>query len=139
MNVTPLIDVVMVLIIFFLIVGNLAVQKRGEVDLPDASARQASRPSNGPSDRPIVIAMASNGDIRLEGVPTLLDAVAPEVTRLLSRSPDRQVQFRADRGLSASFVLPMLRQLRGAGVSGVELAARDAGRASPRPSTSTDP
>ena len=36
LNVTPLIDIVMVLIIFFLLVGQLAMDRKGAVDLPEA-------------------------------------------------------------------------------------------------------
>jgi len=36
-NVTPLIDVVMVLIIFYLIVGKLAAERQGHVQLPSSA------------------------------------------------------------------------------------------------------
>ncbi len=117
-NVTPLIDVVMVLIVFFLIVGKLASDQRSEVDLPPADARPLqSDPStlivNIPADRSIVL----QSEVL---TPTLF---ASRLREAVGRTPDLRVQIRADRSLAYGDIAPIVRACRDLGVSRIRLAA----------------
>ena len=80
-NVTPLIDVVMVLIVFYLIVGQLAADRRARVDLP-ASVIGVQEDAT-PSRRPIVITLAAQG----AATATTDPAVTPTVTNTSLRTP----------------------------------------------------
>lgn len=132
-NVTPMIDVVMVLIIFFLIVGKLAAERLAEVDLPEASA--ASAPDQG---TPLVINVVPDDD-ESEGSVTIiiesvtLDPVGVEqvVRETLAQEPGRMIQIRASRRLSYGAVRPVIAACRRAGVSSLLLATTGA---SPAPS-----
>lgn len=123
-NVTPLIDVVMCLIVFYLIVGKLASDRAASVDLP-SSRIGAEIAAPGVA----VITVVSDGQtsrILLDGIET-----APaDLTLLLrdasERTPGLSVQLRADRSLPFASIQPVLDACRAAGISSLKLvAARD--------------
>lgn len=124
-NVTPLIDVVMVLIIFYLIVGNLAHQRLLPVNLPKAGAGEAEEAAptlvitvaQGPSGARIVV---EETEIGVADLPSLLRA---RVVDPASAS----VHIRADRALPYAQVSPVIAACREAGLVSVKLVAQRAG------------
>lgn len=119
-NVTPLIDVVMVLIIFYLIVGKLAMQRLEAVDLPVSALGAPDR-----AGAPLVVEVLAGGDgaVRLtaDGV-----AVTPESLEALVRSrreadPALVVQVRADRATDYTLVAPAVEACRRAGLASLRL------------------
>ncbi len=125
-NVTPLIDVVMVLIVFYLIVGQLAADRRARVDLPATAI--GTQEDAGASRRPIVITLVGEGGataIDVDGSP-VADAAALATLLKGLDATNRPVQVRADRGLEYGSVAPLLDACREAGVASVKLATRRA-------------
>lgn len=122
-NVTPLIDVVMVLIIFYLMVGHLVTQRRGDIDLP----RAASGQRDDGTGLPIIVLIDAEGAVRVDGVEVRLDRAGPTVVQLRAAGGRGAVQLRADRGLPFARVRPVLWSLREAGVGSVQMAAREDG------------
>ncbi len=123
-NVTPLIDVVMCLIIFYLMVGHLAAGRSSSVELPNST--------NGrPADKagPIVINIVpgvNEGDepILLLGEERVLMRGLEKILKERSAlSPDTEVQIRADRRLGYGKVAPVLSACRDAGLLSVKLVA----------------
>ncbi|USN99199.1 MAG: biopolymer transporter ExbD [Phycisphaeraceae bacterium] len=119
-NVTPLIDIVMVLIIFYLLVGQLALDRRGEVDLPEATRGVEAEPT----DTPITIAIRADGGMAIEAIETPPEVLARMLEVLLRQKPGRAVQIRADRATAYRHVRAALDACREAGVTHVELATR---------------
>lgn len=116
-NVTPLIDVVMCLIIFYLIVGQLASARIEEVNLPTTRAGVETRPGEG-----LVINVLPGAKVHL-GV----DLVSiTELTQALKARPGQEVQIRADKSLSYGEVQPVLRACREAGLTKVRLVTQKA-------------
>lgn len=125
-NVTPLIDVVMVLIVFYLIVGKLAADRKAPVQLPASAVGQGEE--GGDDRRPIVITLASSSAaarIELDG-SRVADAAALRPLLEKLEASKRVVQVRADKGLSYGVVAPVLEACRGAGVASVKLATQRA-------------
>lgn len=121
-NVTPLIDIVMVLIVFYLLVGQLAIDRRGEVDLPSATRGVEAEPT----DTPISIAIRADGTMTIEAVEAPEDVLHRMVGVLVSQHPGRAVQIRADRATAYRHIRAALDACREAGVRRVELATRAA-------------
>lgn len=120
-NVTPMIDVVMVLIIFFLIVGRLAAEKRAPVDLPSADFGTGGSPA-----APMVVnVLAPNGRIDIGGRAFAAGEVTLLAEDRVATEPDVVVQLRADRSLAFDAVRPVLDALRAGGVESIQLAARE--------------
>jgi biopolymer transport protein ExbD len=130
-NVTPLIDVVMVLIIFYLMVGKLA-SDQSRVQLPIAAGTQAQ------ADKGLVLNLAldeSTGEARLtmEGAELPLEELAttlrgrlPELERGVQQTP---VSLRADKRLAYATVAPVVAACRDAGLVSLRLVtvAQDQG------------
>jgi biopolymer transport protein ExbD len=122
-NVTPLIDVVMVLIIFYLIVGKLAAQRQGHVELP-ASGIGTQADAHDPV---IVTVLASEAPgahhiILVDGHEVPDDGLESVLRSRVSANPSSSVvQVRADRRLPYSDVAPVIKACRDVGLTTLRL------------------
>lgn len=124
-NATPLIDVVLCMIVFFLIVGQLAEGQRLVMDLPEAATGESERPresfvinllsaGDGRSDSPRIV--VSGEEFDLEGV----ERAVRERTR---ESPGLAVEVRAPGDAPYRWVEQTMDACARAGVRDVRLAA----------------
>jgi biopolymer transport protein ExbD len=125
-NVTPLIDVVMVLIIFYLIVGKLAAERQAAVRLPGSDVGVTPE---GPA--PVVLTIAPG-----DGAPrVLVDGTEAPIgglvnvlrARLASEGEQPVVHVRADRSLPYSAVAPAVQACREAGLTSLRLVTERTG------------
>lgn len=116
-NVTPMIDVVMVLIVFYLLVGQLALDRRAAIMLPKTGTGVEE------TDQvdPIVIGINMDGERSLNGAAVELDRLQAQLSGMLARNPGAPVRVRADDRAPYRFVRPVLNVLRDMGVGKVEL------------------
>jgi biopolymer transport protein ExbD len=121
-NVTPLIDVVMVMIVFFLIVGKLAADERSAIDLPDASA--AARKTDADT---LIINVDHEGTVILRGQSVPADRLDESLLTERTLQPALAVRIRADRTLTYAAIQPVIQACRAAGITSVRLAAADDG------------
>src|SRR5215213_2180578 len=91
-NVTPFVDVMLVLLIIFMVAAPLATVSV-KVDLPVAVASQSPNPPT-----PIYLSIQKSGKVYIGDFPTTLDEVGDKIKEQLSgRRPDRERIFiRAD-------------------------------------------
>jgi biopolymer transport protein ExbD len=123
-NVTPLIDVVMVLIVFYLIVGRLAESERARVELPGATAGAAE------SGAAVTITVSLAGgrpSYSLEGVSVPVGDLARAIRTAVPSPGDTAVHIRADRTLAYDAVEPAILACREAGLASVKLVAQREG------------
>ena len=116
-NVTPMIDVVMVLIVFYLLVGQLAVDRRALISLP----RTQIGVEESEQIDPIVIGITREGERTLNGVSIGLERLDGQISGMLSRAPGTPIRIRADEGTPYSFVRPVFNALRDMGIGEIEL------------------
>ena len=119
-NVTPLVDVCLVLLIIFMVVTPL-LYKQVDVQLPKT-------PGPGPiehGERLVKVAILENGTIRVNGLPVLRAHLASTLTGMFL--PDRPVVVEGDRRLSYGEVHGILELIRKAGFRQVGLVAERAG------------
>jgi biopolymer transport protein ExbD len=120
-NVTPLIDVVMCMIVFYLIVGKLAADVRSPMRLPEARhAEKSARP-----EMLVINVLPGDAGARIEVESAGVDlAVLPAAIRArLAEQPETVVQVRASRDLAYGAVKPVIDACRDAGLPAVRLAA----------------
>jgi biopolymer transport protein ExbD len=132
-NVTPLIDVVMCLVIFYLMVGKLAGDRRTNVDLPETRVGSEADPQVVIVNVVPVSGAGWPGDgaqVVVDRAP-VADAAALEqlVRDRLSSNPGAVVQVRAERQLPWNLVAPVLRSCTRAGADTVRLATERTGPA----------
>ena len=117
-NITPMLDVVFILLIFFIVTTSF-VKEMG-VDL--------SRPSNEPPKdvdiaEVVAIKIDSTGQITVNGRPTDVQAVRANIESALATKPEASVVVASDREADVGLLVRVVDQARAAGAGRVSLAA----------------
>tara|TARA_R100000027_G_scaffold43940_2_gene33059 strand:- start:9075 stop:9506 length:432 start_codon:yes stop_codon:yes gene_type:complete len=108
----PMIDMVFLLLVFFMTVSNLAqAEKRIKLDLPESN--EADVPSE-LSDRKTV-SIDAEGTVYWGAQPIELDQLATQLEPLVAQTPDLRVQVRADRITEFSDIKEVLKSCAEAG------------------------
>jgi biopolymer transport protein TolR len=116
-NVTPLVDVVLVLLIIFMVVTPLLVRGK-TVQLPAAASARPAPDSVGS----IVLTITADRQLWLE----TRALTEPELATELAARPGRQLLIKADRSLSMRELRPLLRCIKAAGVEQIGFAVASA-------------
>jgi biopolymer transport protein ExbD/biopolymer transport protein TolR len=96
MNVTPLVDVVLVLLIIFLVITPM-MAKQFWLVLPEKPDKQAAAPKEpNEKDKSVVVTLARNGDIRINHDAVSRDLFSDKLRRVLAAAGDRTIFFDAD-------------------------------------------
>lgn len=122
-NMTPMIDVVFLLIIFFLVSSHLARQEsRLPVDLPIAKLHN---PANA-DPVSLTITINDSGELLVGGTITPRDELPKVFTRILERDGDSaSLRIRSDGSLQYQRVEPVLRAAAASGLLDIKLAVKD--------------
>lgn len=121
-NVTPMVDVMLVLLIIFMVTAPLLVAGV-PVNLPDARSKALDQDA-----KPIQISLDAGGKVYLNDNEIAADALPDTLTRLAARGGEKgpQVFLRADRGLDYGRVMRVMGELSRAGLTRVALVTVDA-------------
>ncbi|MEQ9207833.1 MAG: biopolymer transporter ExbD [Phycisphaerales bacterium] len=115
-NVTPMIDVVMCLIVFYLMVGQLALDRKSSIVVAET---ETGIDRQDVSDA-VVIGVLMDGGLTLNGEAIEIDRIGGEVSGMIARDVGVPIRVRADEEAGFGAVRPVLWALQEAGVSGVE-------------------
>jgi biopolymer transport protein ExbD len=124
-NVTPFIDVILVLLIIFMIAAPLATVDIS-VDLPSASAEPNPRP-----DKPLFLTLKSDLSLALDNDAIARPALTASLDRATSGDKQQRVFLRADKTVPYGELMVLMNELRGAGYLHVALVGLEAGQAAP--------
>jgi biopolymer transport protein TolR len=116
-NVTPLVDVMLVLLIIFMVTAPL-LTVGVPVDLPKTEAKPITDPGE-----PLVISVKSDGKIFLQDTEIRLDSLAPKLNAITSNKLDTRIFVRGDKSVDYGSVLEVMGSLNVAGFSKVALIA----------------
>lgn len=92
-NIVPLVDVMLVLLIIFMVTAPLMAHKI-KVDLPQANLDE--RPEDGPPAPPITIAVTDNGNIYMNDQPVTRDLLESALSVEAQKTPQPPVNIRGD-------------------------------------------
>jgi biopolymer transport protein ExbD len=120
-NITPLVDVMLILLVIFLLVAPVLNQGI-EIRLPEASTG-APEPEQG-----LRIELGAEGEILLDGKPILPASLDQELRRRARRDPEMPVLLEGDQRLGYGSVLDVLDRARVAGLTRVSLATQPRGQ-----------
>ncbi|HLU91106.1 MAG TPA: protein TolR [Pedomonas sp.] len=122
-NVTPLVDVMLVLLIIFMITAPLLVTGV-PVDLPDARASALNDEDN----KPVQISVNETGAIFIDEMEITLDELAPKLAAIAeARRDDPRIYVRADSTLDYGAVMKVVGEVNGAGFKKVALITEQKG------------
>ena len=123
-NVTPLVDVMLVLLIIFMVTAPLLVTGV-PVDLPDAQANALNDEDN----KPVQISVDTSGAIFIDEMQISLEELAPKLTAIAeARRDEPRVYVRADSTLDYGAVMRVVGEVNGAGFKKVALITEQKGK-----------
>jgi biopolymer transport protein TolR len=109
-NVTPLVDVMLVLLVIFMVTAPI-LQQGVNINLPKVKAAALTG-----EEQQLVVAVTRNGQVYLNDTPTQLAELGPKLQAILKLRPDRQVYLRADQNVRYGEVMQVIATVKGAGV-----------------------
>ncbi|OGP34212.1 MAG: protein TolR [Deltaproteobacteria bacterium GWC2_65_14] len=109
-NVTPLVDVMLVLLIIFMVTAPMLTQGV-DVNLPQANAKALKA-----EEERLVITVDANSRIFIGEQPVEFNRMSRALKAIVERRQDRQVFFRADRAVPYGFVVKVIAEVRNAGI-----------------------
>ncbi|SFK17303.1 TonB system transport protein ExbD [Methylocapsa palsarum] len=121
-NVTPFIDVILVLLIIFMVAAPLSTVDVN-VDLPASTAQPAQRP-----DKPLFLTVKSDLSLTLGEDPVRREALAAALDAATQADKDQRVFVRADKAVTYGDVMETMNLLRAAGYLKIGLVGLELGQ-----------
>lgn len=116
-NLTPMLDVVFIMLIFFIVTASFI--KETGIDVSRPEARQADTPENAA----ILVAISDKNEIWIDGRMIDPRAVRANIERLRSENPDGSVVIQADKQSNNNTLVQVMNSAREAGIYDISLAA----------------
>ena len=116
-NITPMLDVVFNLLIFFIVTANFIKEPGLEVNRPDSETAEPTE------NAAILIAVGNAGEIYMDGRRIDKRQVKANVVRLLAENPQGSVVIQADEKATADTIMAVMDGAREAGVYNISLAS----------------
>jgi biopolymer transport protein ExbD len=113
-NLIPLINMVFLLLIFFMLAGRLAPTELMALEPPRSDSLRSAQVTK------LVVLVDQSGQIRLEGETLDEETLAERIALHLTDGPQR-LQIKADAALDAMQLLNLLEQMRAAGAEELDL------------------
>ena len=114
-NVTPMVDVMLVLLVIFMVTAPL-LTTGVQVDLPKTDAA----PIKG-EDQPISVTVDAHGEIWIQETKISLDELVPKLQAITAQKPETRIFVRGDKGIDYGRVMEVMGTLGGAGFTKVAL------------------
>ena len=120
-NVTPLVDVMLVLLIIFMVTAPL-MTSGVSVDLPKTNAAPLNNDS-----KPLTVSIRANGDIFLQEEQIPLPGVVVKLKAIAKDNPDRRIFVRGDKDLPYGKIMEIMGTITQGGFTRVALLAEQIG------------
>lgn len=120
---TPLIDVVFILLLFFMLASSLADWRVLEVVMPEARP-QATPPSSATARNLVVVAVAADGALSIDDEATTPESLAQRLTARATADPTLRVHVRPVEAAPMQAVVSALEAAGQAGTASVEVRPR---------------
>ena len=109
-NVTPLVEVMLVMLVIFMVTAPI-LQQGVNINLPKVKAAALTG-----DEQQLVVAVNRQGEVYLNDTRTTLPELGPKLQAILKLRPDRQVFLRADQNVKYGEVMRVIATVKGAGV-----------------------
>lgn len=108
-NVTPLVDVMLVLLIIFMITAPMMTQGL-DVDLPETTSKSLRQ-----EDNSIVISLQENGDLFINKVPQVPALMVQELKKSYDANKDQLILLNADQKVPYGHVVKVMEDIKSVG------------------------
>ena len=122
-NVVPLVDVMLVLLIIFMVAAPM-MQQGLNVNLPQQRRAPALPPANDPIYVTVPLAFARNQMVQLGNESVRLEVLAERIRQRVEKRDDKQVFLRGDGQVTLQHVMNVMDRLKAGGVEKVGLVSQ---------------
>lgn len=116
LNIAPLIDVVFLLLLFFMLSSAFSNEERIELLLPSSSTSKDLAKNSSE------VSILSSGKIMLNQVEVGLEQIESKVRELVADSPDIQLLIRSDAAVDVQRLVTVMDNIRRAGIENISIA-----------------
>ncbi|MFT7126610.1 MAG: biopolymer transport protein ExbD [Pseudoalteromonas tetraodonis] len=116
-DLTPMLDVVFIMLIFFIVTASFVKESGIDVNKPDAPTAEKQDRAN------ILIAISAKGEIWIDRRRVDIRAVRANIERLHAENPQGSVVIQADKKSQTEKLIAVMDAARAAGVYNVSIAA----------------
>ncbi len=116
-NVTPFVDVMLVLLIVFMVTAPL-LTVGVPVDLPEAKAKALTQP-----EEPLVISVNSAGAVYIQDTEVEIEKLIPRLAAITDNKPDTRIYLRGDRAVDYGRVMEVMARVNSAGFTRLALVS----------------
>jgi biopolymer transport protein TolR len=109
-NVTPFVDVMLVLLIIFMVTAPMMMQGV-EIDLPEATAE-----SIGSEKEPLTILIDKENQVYINNYKVPIDSLQEKLLKIREGRADTEVYLKADKAVSYGMVVQVMSMIKGAGI-----------------------
>jgi biopolymer transport protein ExbD len=117
LDMTPMLDIVFILLIFFIVTTSFVKEAGIEVNKPKAANQSKQKSAN------IFIAVRDNGEIWLDKRVVDIERVAATIEKLLAEQPTDVVIIQADKKAEHGKVVQVMDAIKEAGIDRISIAA----------------
>ncbi len=114
-NVTPLVDVMLVLLIIFMVTAPM-MQQGIEIDLPETAASGIET-----SDEPFILAIQNNNKLYVANEEVELKGLRKKLKAIFETRKNKQIYLKADKTVDYGLVAKTLAEIRAAGINNIGL------------------
>ncbi|GAA0364983.1 biopolymer transporter ExbD [Bowmanella denitrificans] len=118
-DMTPMLDIVFIMLIFFIVTTSFVKEAGIEVNKPKAEQATKQKSAN------IFIAINENGEVWMDKRMVDVERVAANIERLLAEQPTDVVIVQADVEAKHGVVVEVMDQIKAAGIDRISVAAKD--------------
>lgn len=108
-NVTPLVDVMLVLLIIFMVTAPMMTQGLN-VDLPETTAKSLRQ-----EEKPIIVTIDKTGAISINNVPQVRALMVQELKKSYSANKDQPIFLNADKNVAYGQVVKVMADIQSVG------------------------
>ncbi|HCM48127.1 MAG TPA: biopolymer transporter ExbD [Colwellia sp.] len=119
-DMTPMLDVVFILLIFFIVTASFVKEAGIDVNRPEAATAVKKERAN------ILVAISDKGDIWINKRKVDIRSVQANIERLKAENPQGTVVIQADKKSTTETLIKVMDSARAAGVYDVSIAAQEA-------------
>lgn len=121
-NVTPMVDVMLVLLIIFMVAAPLLT-----VGVPIELPKTAATPLPSEAEEPLTIAMTADGGIRVQNTEVAREGFIPLLRSVAAERDSDKVFLRADGGIPYADVMQVMGALNASGFNNIGLVTEQGG------------
>jgi len=118
-NMTPMLDVVFIMLIFFIVTASFVKEAGIDVNRPEAATAVKKERAN------ILMAISDQGEIWINKRQIDVRAVQANIERLKAENPQGSVVIQADKKATTETLIKVMDASRAAGVFDVSIAAQE--------------